>query len=47
MRRALDHGLTIEQAAERIRLEEFSSFGQYVEWRELNVRGAYRAMSGG
>lgn len=42
VRQAHDAGWTEDQAAERIRLEAYSSWGQYDAWFPLNVRGVYR-----
>ena len=47
VRDAIADGLSEDQAAQRIRLPEFESFGGYGDWFELNVRGAYQAISGG
>jgi glyoxylase-like metal-dependent hydrolase (beta-lactamase superfamily II) len=43
---AIRKGLTEDQAAEQIRLEEYSSWGQYEAWFTMNVRGLYRVYSG-
>lgn len=40
--KALDDGLTEDQAAERVRLPEYASWGQYDAWFPLNVRAIYR-----
>ena len=45
--RAIDDGLSEDEAAESIRLEEFASWGQYEAWFPLNVRGMYRLLSEG
>lgn len=42
VQRALDAGWSEDEAAERISLEEYASWGGYEEWFALNVRGVYR-----
>jgi glyoxylase-like metal-dependent hydrolase (beta-lactamase superfamily II) len=39
---ALDAGWSEDEAAERISLDEYASWGGYEEWFALNVRGLYR-----
>ena len=43
---AIDEGLTEDETAERVRMEAYADWGRYEEWRELNVRGMYRALQG-
>jgi glyoxylase-like metal-dependent hydrolase (beta-lactamase superfamily II) len=47
VRGALEAGLSEDEAVQSVTLDEFSSFGEFAGWRELNVRGAYRILSGG
>ena len=47
VRDAIADGWSEDQAAQRIRLPKFESFGGYGDWFELNVRGAYQTISGG
>lgn len=42
---AVEAGLSEDEAAERIELDEFRDFDRYDEWFELNVRGLHRWMS--
>ena len=42
VRDAVAAGWTEEQAAERIRLDAYSAWGNYEQWFPLNVRGVYR-----
>ena len=42
VRDAVAAGWTEEQAAERIRLDAYSAWGNYDQWFPLNVRGVYR-----
>ncbi len=42
---AIEDGLSEDEAAETVRLDEFADFGQYDEWFPLNVRGMYRLLS--
>ena len=42
VRDAVAAGWTEEQAAERIRLDAYSAWGNYEQWLPLNVRGVYR-----
>lgn len=44
---AIAEGLTEDQAAEQVRLDEYSSWDSYDEWFPLNVRGMYRLLSEG
>ncbi|MDH3224288.1 MAG: MBL fold metallo-hydrolase, partial [Gemmatimonadota bacterium] len=44
---AIADGLTEDQAAESVRLDEFASWDRYDEWFPLNVRGMYRLLSDG
>ncbi len=43
---AVENGLTEDQAAERVRLERYSGWGQYGEWFPMNVRAIHRWLSG-
>ena len=43
---AIADGLTEDQAAEQVRLEDYAGWGSYDEWFPLNVRGMYRLLSG-
>lgn len=45
VRRAIDQGLSEEQAAAQVRLPAYASWGQYEAWFPLNVRAMYRALS--
>ena len=47
VRRAIDQGLTEEQAAAQVRLPAYASWGQYDAWFPMNVRAMYRALRGG
>jgi cyclase len=47
VRSAIREGLTEEQAAARVRLDAYAAWEQYEAWFPLNVRGVYRAYSGG
>ena len=47
VRRAVEDGLTEDQAAQRIRLDQYSSWGRYDDWFPMNVRGVYRWIAGG
>jgi glyoxylase-like metal-dependent hydrolase (beta-lactamase superfamily II) len=42
VQRALDSGLSEDEAAERLQLESYSDWGGYEQWISLNVRGMYR-----
>ncbi|MCZ6618508.1 MAG: hypothetical protein O7E57_10275, partial [Gammaproteobacteria bacterium] len=44
---AIEAGLSEDEAAARVRLPAYASWGQYDAWFELNVRGVYRWMVGG
>ena len=46
VRSAVAEGLTENQAATRIRLDQYSDWGQYDAWFELNVRAVYRWAAG-
>ena len=46
VRRALAAGWSEDQAAEEIRLPEFSDWGQYEAWFSMNVRAVYGWMAG-
>ncbi|MFQ5549825.1 MAG: MBL fold metallo-hydrolase [Gemmatimonadales bacterium] len=39
---AINRGLSEDQAAASISLDEYASWGGYADWFELNVRGMYR-----
>ena len=39
---AVDQGWTEDQAAERVRLQEYASWDQYEAWFPMNVRAIYR-----
>ena len=43
--RAIDEGLSEDQAAERIALPEYANWSQYEAWLPLNVRAIYRWMA--
>lgn len=42
---AIDDGLTEDQTAASVLLEDYSNWGRYDDWRELNVRGMYRVLA--
>jgi glyoxylase-like metal-dependent hydrolase (beta-lactamase superfamily II) len=42
VQQALDAGWSEDEAAERISLDKYASWGGYEEWFALNVRGVYR-----
>ena len=42
---AIDEGLTEDQAAGQVLLEDYSEWARYEEFRELNVRGMYRKLT--
>ena len=42
VRDAVAAGLTEDEAAERVRLDAYSDWGNYEQWFPLNVRGVYR-----
>ena len=42
VRQAIDAGWSEDEAAERVRLEEYAEWGGYEQWISLNVRGMYR-----
>jgi glyoxylase-like metal-dependent hydrolase (beta-lactamase superfamily II) len=44
VRSAVDHGLTEDEAAERVKLPAYERWGQYADWFPLNVRAVYRWM---
>lgn len=44
---AVDEGMTEDEAAAAVLLEDYSGWGRYEDWREMNVRGMYRKLSGG
>ena len=44
---AIEAGLSEDEAAARVKLPAYSSWGQYDAWLELNVRGVYRWMVAG
>lgn len=46
VRSAVAEGLTEDQAAERIQLDQYSTWGRYDDWFPLNVRGVYRWLAG-
>ncbi len=43
---ALVFRLTEDQAAQRIRLDQYSNWGRYQDWFPMNVRGVYRWVVG-
>ncbi len=47
VRRAVDDGLSEDQAAERVRLPAYREWTQYESWFPLNVRAIYRWMAEG
>jgi len=47
VREAVADGLTEDQAAASIRLDDYSSWDRYDDWFPLNVRGVYRWVAGG
>ena len=47
VRRAVDDGLSEDQAAERVRLPDYGEWTQYESWFPLNVRAIYRWMVAG
>lgn len=44
---AVEAGMSEDEAAATILLEEYRDWDRYEDWRELNVRGMYRKMSDG
>ena len=44
---AVEAGLSEDEAAARVTLPDYSGWGRYDDWLELNVRGVYRWMAGG
>lgn len=42
---AAREGKTLEEMKRTITLDEFKDFGQYDDWRELNIEGMYRQIS--
>ncbi len=47
VRKAIQDGLSEDQAAAQVRLPGYSGWGQYDAWFPGNVRGMYRALMGG
>ena len=45
VRRAIDGGLSEDQAAERVRLPAYAGWDRYDDWFPMNVRGIYRWLS--
>ena len=44
VQQAIDNGWTEDEAAERVRLPQYESWGQYEAWFPLNVRAIYRSL---
>ncbi len=44
---AVADGLTEDQAAQRIRLDQYSDWDRYEDWFPMNVRGVYRWVAAG
>jgi glyoxylase-like metal-dependent hydrolase (beta-lactamase superfamily II) len=47
VRAAVEAGLSEDEAAATVLLEDYQGWDRYEDWRELNVRGMYRKISGG
>jgi glyoxylase-like metal-dependent hydrolase (beta-lactamase superfamily II) len=47
VRAAVEAGMSEDEAAAEVLLEEYRDWDRYEDWRELNVRGMYRKISGG
>lgn len=47
VQQAIDNGWTEDEAAERVRLPQYESWGQYDAWFPLNVRAIYRSLVAG
>lgn len=47
VQQAIDHGWTEDEAAERVRLPQYESWGQYEAWFPMNVRAIYRSLAAG
>lgn len=46
VRQAVEAGLTEDETAESVLLEAYSDWDRYDDWREMNVRGMHRVLSG-
>lgn len=44
VQQAIDNGWTEDEAAERVRLPQYESWGQYEAWFPMNVRAIYRSL---
>ncbi len=44
---ARERGLSVDEAADQIHLEQFADWDRYDDWFEMNVRGMYRLQSEG
>jgi glyoxylase-like metal-dependent hydrolase (beta-lactamase superfamily II) len=47
VRAAVDAGLSEDETAARVLLEDYRDWARYDDWREMNVRGMYRKISTG
>ena len=47
VRGAVERGLSEDQTVAAVQMDDFSHFDRFGDWFELNVRGAYRIISGG
>lgn len=47
VRAAIEAGLTEDETAAEVLLEDYREWNRYDDWRELNVRGMHRKISGG
>jgi len=45
VRGAVERGLSEDETAAEVLLEDYSGWGRYDDWRELNVRGMHRKLS--
>ncbi len=45
VRAAVEEGLSEDETAAQVLLEDYREWGSYDDWRELNVRGMYRKLS--
>jgi glyoxylase-like metal-dependent hydrolase (beta-lactamase superfamily II) len=47
VRAVVDAGMSEDEAAATVLLEDYRGWDRYEDWRELNVRGMHRVISGG
>ena len=45
VRRSIQEGLSEDETAARVLLDDYRGWDRYDDWRELNVRGMYRALT--